>query len=147
MMKYDMPPLPASGAGDATYDAAMAPFFQRIEMYNCPAFPDDRQPVDFVMNGWDLNSPDGGKTGSFLKITSLRRSAELLLMTEANQNRQINVFEYHDVWDPKHLPLASEPRVCNDQRHKGYVNCLYVDGHAEPRSFKELRKEDFWLGR
>jgi prepilin-type processing-associated H-X9-DG protein/prepilin-type N-terminal cleavage/methylation domain-containing protein len=147
MMRYDMPPLPSSGSGDAAYDASMAPFFARLEMYQCPAFPDERQPVDFVMNGWDLDSPDGGKTGTYLKITSLRRSAEQILMTEANQNRQINVFEYHDVWDPSHLPLGSEPRICNDQRHRGYLHCLYVDGHVEPRLFKELKKEDFRLDR
>jgi prepilin-type processing-associated H-X9-DG protein/prepilin-type N-terminal cleavage/methylation domain-containing protein len=146
LMKYDMPPSPAAG-GNQTYDRAMAPFLARIEMYQCPAFPDDRQPVDFVLNGWDPNSPNGGRTGTFLKITSLRRSAELILMTEGNRNRQFDTFQYHDVWDPQHLPLAGEPRICNDQRHKGYVHCLYVDGHVEPRPFKELKPIDFRLDR
>ena len=114
-------------------------------MYQCPAFPDDRQTLDFVLNGWDIDKP-GGATGSFLKITSLRRSSELILITEANKNRQISVFEFHDVWHPDHLPLAGEPRICNDNRHKGgYINLLHVDGHVTTRKFKELKPEDFRL--
>jgi prepilin-type processing-associated H-X9-DG protein len=145
MMRYPMPPEPAGGAGSASYDATLPPYFAPLEMYQCPVFPDDRQTLDFVLNGWDINTP-GGATGSFLKITSLRRSAELLLITEANRNRSLDSFQYHDVWHPDHLPKGSEPRICNDNRHKGgYLNCLHVDGHVSTRQFKELKPEDFRL--
>ncbi|MDB5322827.1 MAG: xcpT 15 [Phycisphaerales bacterium] len=142
MMRYEMPPEVPSGS--QAYDLAMAPYFARIEMYQCPVFPNDQQPVDFVLNGWDINVP-GGATGSFLKITSLRRGAELILITEANQNRALNVFEYHDVWHPNHMPQASEPRICNDNRHRSQLNILYIDSHVNARPFKELKQEDFRL--
>ncbi len=142
VMNYDMPPVAPSGS--AACDQQMAPFLMKIEMFKCPAFPNDKQPIDFVVNGWDVDVPTGN-TGAFLKITSLRRGAELLLMTEANQNRAINDFEYHDIWHPNHMPNGSEPRILNDKRHKGYLNCLYVDGHVNARLFKELKPEDFRL--
>jgi prepilin-type N-terminal cleavage/methylation domain-containing protein/prepilin-type processing-associated H-X9-DG protein len=142
MMRYPMPPQ--TNAGDQAYDLAMAPYLAQIEMYQCPAFPNDKQPVDFVLNGWDINNP-GGATGTFLKITSLRRGAEIILMTEAHKDRPVTEFDLHDVWHPSHLPLASEPRICNDQRHKGYLHCLYVDAHVDARPFKELKVEDFRL--
>ena len=143
MMRYEMPPEAPSGS--AAYDQSMAPYFARIEMYQCPLFPDDKQPVDFVINGWNINDPNGNTTGSFLKITSLRRGSEMILITEGNKNRSTTDFEYHDVWNPVHLPLASEPRICNDNRHRSQVNILYVDGHVNARGFKELKKEDFRL--
>jgi prepilin-type processing-associated H-X9-DG protein/prepilin-type N-terminal cleavage/methylation domain-containing protein len=142
MMRYEMPPEAPSGS--AAYDQSMAPYFARIDMYQCPLFPNDRQPVDFDINGWDINAP-GGATGSFLKITSLRRGSELILITEGNKNRDPTNFEYHDVWHPDHMPLASEPRICNDNRHRGQLNILYIDGHVNARGFKELKPEDFRL--
>jgi prepilin-type processing-associated H-X9-DG protein len=142
VMNYEMPPPAASGS--ATYDQAIAPYLFKIDMYKCPVFPNEKQPVDFVINGWDVNVPTGA-TGAFLKITSLRKGADLLLMTEANKNRAINDFEYHDVWEPSHMPNGSEPRICNDNRHRGFVHCLYVDGHVTARMFKELKPDDFRL--
>jgi prepilin-type N-terminal cleavage/methylation domain-containing protein/prepilin-type processing-associated H-X9-DG protein len=144
MMNYPMPPPPAGGAGSAAYDKTLVPFFAGLEMYQCPAFPDDRQSLDFVLNGWDINTP-GGATGSFLKITSLRRSAELLLITEAHRNRALDSFQYHDVWHPDHLPLAGEPRICDDKRHRGYLHSLYADGHVDARLIKDLKPIDFRL--
>jgi prepilin-type N-terminal cleavage/methylation domain-containing protein/prepilin-type processing-associated H-X9-DG protein len=142
MMRYPMPPEAA--AGSQSYDQQMAPNYARIDMFQCPLFPNDNQPVDFVLNAWDIKSPGGG-TGDFLKITSLRRPAELILITEGNKNRQTNDFEFHDVWEPSHLPLASEPRICNDNRHRGQLNILYVDCHVDARPFKDLKPLDFRL--
>jgi prepilin-type processing-associated H-X9-DG protein len=142
MMRYPMPP--EQPVGDLAGDVAMRPFLERIEMFQCPAFPNDRQSVDFVLNGWDINNP-GGQVGTFLKITSLRKSAELIMMTEANKNRPLDTLALHDVWKPEHLPKQSEVRVLDDQRHKGLTHVLYVDGHVEARPFKDLKPLDFRL--
>ncbi len=141
-MNYDMPP--AQAVGSSSYDQLMAPYFLKIDMFKCPVFPNEKQPICFVINGWDIFTPSG-QTGPFLKITSLRHPAELLLMTEANKDRDIADFEYHDVWEPSHMPNGSESRICNDKRHRGYVNCLYIDAHVGGRMFKELKPEDFRL--
>ncbi len=43
------------------------------------------------------------------------------------------------------MPLASEPRICNDNRHRSQLNILYIDSHVNARGFKELKPEDFRL--
>jgi prepilin-type N-terminal cleavage/methylation domain-containing protein/prepilin-type processing-associated H-X9-DG protein len=142
MMRYEMPPQVL--AGSQAYDQSMAPYLARIEMYQCPVFPNEQQALDFVLNGWDIINP--GTTGTFLKITSLRRGSELILMTEGNKDRPLIAFDLHDVWHPDHMPTGAAPRICNDNRHRnGQVNCMYVDGHVNARPFKELKQEDFRL--
>jgi prepilin-type N-terminal cleavage/methylation domain-containing protein/prepilin-type processing-associated H-X9-DG protein len=133
-------PMPAAFSGDSV----MAPYFGRIGFYQCPAFPEPKQMIDFVLNGWDLNSP-GGQSGAPIRISVLRRPSDMLMMTEANKTLRTDVYEYHDVWHPDHLPLGSGPRICNDQRHNGMLNCLYVDGHIQPRRFVDLKADDFRL--
>ena len=142
MMKYPLPP--ETDVGSMGDDVAMRPFLARLEMLQCPAFPDDRQAVDFVLNGWDINDPEG-RVGTFLKITSLRRSAELILFTEANKNRPLDRLTLHDVWHPDHLPKQPGVRLLDDQRHKGFIQITYVDGHVDARPFKDLKKADFRL--
>ena len=142
MMRYPMPP--EQPVGTQAGDVAMRPYLARIEMFQCPSFPDEQQAVDFVLNGWDINSP-GGQVGTFLKITSLRKSAELIMMTEANKNRSLQELTRHDVWHLEHLPGKSEPRILDDKRHKGLIHILYVDGHVDARPFKDLKPRDFRL--
>jgi prepilin-type N-terminal cleavage/methylation domain-containing protein/prepilin-type processing-associated H-X9-DG protein len=142
MMRYPMPP--EAPVGDINVDIALRPYLAQIEMYQCPAFPNEQQAVDFLLNGWDINNP-GGQVGTFLKITSLRRGAELILMTEANKNRPLDRLDLHDVWHPEHLPKGPAPRVLDDQRHKGLLHCMYVDGHVDARPFKDLKPIDFRL--
>src|SRR3954447_15381448 len=33
-------------------DAVLAPHLERIQVYQCPAFPDDEQALDYVSNAW-----------------------------------------------------------------------------------------------
>ena len=142
MMKAAMPP--ETPVGTQGGDVAMRPFLGRLEWLQCPAFPDDAQVVDFVLNGWDITQP-GGRVGTYLKITSLRRSAELILLTEANKNRPLDRLTLHDVWEPDHLPKMPGVRVLDDRRHKGLIQIAYVDGHVDARPFKDLKPIDFRL--
>ena len=62
-----------------------------------------------------------------------------------------DIFIYHDVWDPAHLPTAGRPtyfvqrdaRVLNDQRHRGRVNVLFLDGHAGTMMFRDVSRAQF----
>jgi hypothetical protein len=147
LLNYPMPP--EQSVTSVSYDMQMRPYFARMEMFQCPSFPKDQQELDFVLNGWDIDYP-GGQTGTYLKITSLRRASELILATEANKNRALDTLDKHDVWHPEHLPgsgAGSDIRVCDDQRHLGYVQIVYVDAHVNSRKWKELKVEDFRLDR
>src|SRR3954451_18749492 len=48
-MKKQLPPPPAGMSYSQAYDTQAAKDYARIEWYQCPVFPNDRQPVDFVI--------------------------------------------------------------------------------------------------
>jgi prepilin-type processing-associated H-X9-DG protein/prepilin-type N-terminal cleavage/methylation domain-containing protein len=127
-------------------DAVMAKEFAQIGVYQCPVFPDERQTLDYVSNSW---VGGGGTDDAVIVLTRMRRSSELVFLTEANSKADLNFFNLHDVWDPSHLPtdltgrISGSARILNDKRHGGRINLLYLDGHAGTKMFKEVRRNDF----
>jgi prepilin-type N-terminal cleavage/methylation domain-containing protein/prepilin-type processing-associated H-X9-DG protein len=134
-------PMPAAFSADNV----MIPYFNRLGLFQCPAFGNPKQTVDYVFTGWDVNVPGGGAGGP-IRLTVLAPPQQLILLTEANANLQTDTYEYHDVWDPSHLPLGSGPRICNDRRHDGRVNNLFADGRVEARMYTDLKVTDFRIG-
>jgi prepilin-type processing-associated H-X9-DG protein len=51
-----------------------------------------------------------------------------------------------DVWSPNHLPSAPDGsrRVARD-RHKKWINCMFIDGHSGKMRPLELTVYDFGL--
>jgi prepilin-type processing-associated H-X9-DG protein/prepilin-type N-terminal cleavage/methylation domain-containing protein len=123
-------------------DAVMAREFAQIGVYQCPVFPNERQVLDYVSNSWD-GGTGGGTDGAAIIVTRVRRSSEIVFLTEANARADVNYFNLHDVWAPEHLPAGGAPRVLNDQRHGGRINLLLLDGHVNTKTFKEVRRSDF----
>src|SRR4051812_9214314 len=83
-MKKQLPPAPAGMMYTQAYDTSAVPYYARIEWLQCPVFPVDKQPVDYVINGWQrANAPFGGRS-VMLKITSVRRSADIVIFLDAN---------------------------------------------------------------
>jgi prepilin-type N-terminal cleavage/methylation domain-containing protein len=145
-MKRNLPAAPVGGAYTQAYDTAAMPFYAATQWLQCPVFPDDAQPVDYVINGWGKDTPSGGRS-PLLKITSIRRSGEIAFFLDGNQNRPTGNFMRHDVWQLSHLPKGSDARVLDDQRHRGVLNVACVDGHVDARPFKDLRATDFTISR
>ena len=145
-MKKQLPPPPPGMMYSQTYDISAVPYYARIDWLQCPVFPVDKQPVDFVINGWvRQNAPYGGRS-VMLKITSVRRSPDVILFLDANKNRMTDSFVKHDVWDPAHLPGGSDPsnvRILDDKRHRGLCNICWLDGHVSAKPFKEIKVADF----
>ena len=131
-------PLPA---GLADRDQQLALRFARIQSYQCPVFPNDAQTVDFIINAWNKYRP--GEVSVAFKITKLKRSAEVVLLTEVNRNHSTTNLEYHDVWNPVHLPGSSSSRILDDARHRNNINVCYLDGHVASRPYKSLKEKDF----
>jgi prepilin-type N-terminal cleavage/methylation domain-containing protein/prepilin-type processing-associated H-X9-DG protein len=127
--------------------------------FQCPDHPAPGSSVDYVANGMpipmrpqnaagDLEASDesaGVPVGSGVWYYGGRREAELLAsaspadlvyVTEVNSNLWENKREFSA--DPlfntfflaTHLPFAGAPRIANDQRHPGGLNCLFFDGHV-----------------
>lgn len=132
----------------ASRDAVLAAHFRNVPIYQCPDFPNDWQPLDYVSNSFEGG---GGSDGAAIIVTKIRRSSEIVFLTEANSNRLTETFCYHDVWDPSHLPTVGRPsyvrrvdaRVANDQRHRGRINLLYLDGHAGTKMYRDVSRADF----
>ena len=129
-------------------DRVLAAHFRTMDVYQCPAFPNDRQALDYVSNSW---MGGGGTDDASIVLTRLKRSSEVVFLTEANARALTDQFCYHDVWEPAHLPTfpnSPQPnpsaRVLNDKRHRGRINILFLDGHVATRThFREVQQKDF----
>jgi prepilin-type processing-associated H-X9-DG protein/prepilin-type N-terminal cleavage/methylation domain-containing protein len=127
-------------------DKELAKHFRTIEVYQCPVFPNDDQPLDYVSNSWIGGT---GGDGPSIVIAKVPRSSEVVFLTEANAHSLTDVFIYHDIWDLSHLPLDPQgnpqpnARVMNDNRHRGKINVLFLDGHVAVKGLKEIGRKDF----
>ena len=127
-------------------DPVMAKEFAQIGVYQCPVFPNERQPLDYVSNSWTAGTIDDSIA---FVLARMKRSAEMVFLTEAHARAQTDLFCYHDVWNVTHLPTmpngqrSSEARILNDNRHGGRINMLFLDGHTATKMFKEVRRRDF----
>jgi len=158
--KYFLKDFVSVGAQDtsATRDIALKAQFARIEVYQCPVFPNDEQQLDYVANGFQI-SPQYYRTGRAqptVNITQVKHGSEILYLTEGNtqlvaggpNNNPPPDYSAHDVWQDEHITgtPASGRRIMelNDKRHKGMINCLYIDGHVESKPVKDLKTTDFY---
>ena len=136
-------------------DAVLRPHFERIEVYQCPAFPNEQQPLDFVSNAWYAGVV--GVSAPLIAVTRMPQSGRTVYLAEASSSRLLRTdyFGIHDVFDLSHLPVTPPParapqpgssRVLLDNRHGGRINLLYLDGHVDSKHFKEVHRRDFdWL--
>ena len=135
--------------------------FSKVQVYSCPAFPDKRQLICFVVNAWTFSSPKD-KVGS--EQTGLTRLSRFLQPTETiyfadNENGSwrpvisslgaADSIERNDVWSPQHLPYAAGGKTLNAERrvararHGRGSNLMYFDGHAGWKK-AELITVDDW---
>jgi prepilin-type processing-associated H-X9-DG protein len=149
--KYFLNNFVSVGAQDITVgrDKALKPQFARIEVYQCPVFPNDDQQLDYVANAFQI-SPQyfrSGRAQPSINITQLKRGSEILYLTEGNGRLKTDDYHEHDVWKDNHILGTSTKRrimELNDKRHKGMINCLYIDGHVDTKPVKDLKATDFY---
>ena len=146
LMKKNFPTTPDISANR---DKTLAKEFAKIEMYQCPDFPDDKQVLDYVSSGWVIIPTilGGGTSQAMLPITKLKNSSEVLYLTEANKALLPDYYGAHDVFQEGHLPNGptDQRRMLdlNDQRHRGKVNILWLDWHVSTKPIKDVTKWDF----
>jgi len=130
------------------------------EAFQCPDFPVERQALDYVVNAFRFpyrpqNGDDPGKPGDgpvptgqnrvfFSRLSTLDKMppATRIFVAEAHQDMPFRINNnwgtLFDLFIPRHLTFASEPRVANDQRHPGGVNNLFFDGHVQTLSLQRM---------
>ncbi|MCH7919933.1 MAG: prepilin-type N-terminal cleavage/methylation domain-containing protein [Planctomycetes bacterium] len=138
--------------------------YRKIDVYQCPAFPktgmgqserfNKDQTVDYVVNTWDMDSPNVNGNGNSLqgpsKITDIRRPSERIYLADnaaglwrpimldegdLNSLQGINIL---DVWSANQLPWnfgTDRPntgrRVAFDRHRSEGCNNLFFDGHTD----------------
>jgi len=137
-----------------------------IPFYQCPDHPAAECPLDFIANGMpiplvdknigDLEAGDdshGVPIGRGVWYYGARRETELagavnpadiIYITEAHKALWEKDEEFDH--DPRfntffmaaHLPFAGAPRIANDQRHPGGLDCLFFDGHVQTLALDTL---------
>jgi prepilin-type processing-associated H-X9-DG protein/prepilin-type N-terminal cleavage/methylation domain-containing protein len=138
-------------------DIALKPQFARIQVYQCPVFPNDEQELDYVSNGFQISSKyfKSGRAQPTINITQVKRGSEILYLTEGNaelaaggpNNNPPPNYTAHDVWQDKHiLGTSADRRIMDltDKRHGGMINCCYIDGHVETKPVKDIKTTDFY---
>ena len=138
--------------------------YQDVKIYRCPAYPDKRQTVCYVINGWqfaDLRDMTGSEIDNFdgrFKLTGQKRLHETIYLAdnesgswrpiiERANDRGINLC---DVWHPSHMPSSDAEagsgnlhrRVARERHRKG-CNVLFSDWHVEWMGEAEMTL-DMW---
>jgi len=135
--------------------------FSRVGWLQCPAFPDDAQPLDFVVNAMD---PDKINSSTpYVKLSRVRRQSEVVSFADGNARLPIDRFGVHDIWNENELPPNEGKPTPNgglglrilgtitddsggkhpDNRHRGIINMAYYDGHVAGKPYNTVTKQDF----
>jgi len=122
----------------------------RIKSITCPAYPEKRQLVSYVVNGWTFNTANpadyGHETidGVVYRSSIIQRPVDTIYLADAELQTSYPIFStndtvnfvYYDVWDMTHIPYhpitkgENVARRVASKRHGKGPNLLYFDGHA-----------------
>ncbi len=125
--------------------------FQQTRIYSCPGFPDPKQMLCYVVNGWTFSSAKdtvGSQLGGWNNpISKIRRPVDTVYVAEDESGswRPIvtSIVAYtgditeNDVWSADHLPYQADGKTLNTQRRVAAArhglggNLLYFDGHVQ----------------
>jgi prepilin-type N-terminal cleavage/methylation domain-containing protein/prepilin-type processing-associated H-X9-DG protein len=143
--------------------AAKQDQYGRVKVFTCPSFPDKRQLVCYVVNGWQFASV---KDTVGFDINGLQKLSRIQIPTDTiyfadNENGAwrpiftksniIGSVDLNDIWSASHLPYASiapnaplnpERRVAATRHGKG-PNLMYFDGHAGWKVGRKITVDDW----
>lgn len=135
--------------------------YHEVGIYDCPSYPLKEQTVDYCTNAFDLKG-SGTEFFGFSTLDDFPRHAKTIYMADYEyipDAGHIKVIlkddpadtmkvkmQSLDVWNKNHLPSApdSSRRMARD-RHKKWINCIYVDGHCDDVVALEITTYDFGL--
>jgi prepilin-type N-terminal cleavage/methylation domain-containing protein len=137
--------------------------FIGTKVFACPSYPDVRQLVGYVVNGWKFASatdPYGDELTGMSKLSAIRRPSDTIYLADdadgswrpiITDTGIIGSTEVQDVWSVDHLPysFASDPPKLNAQprvaptRHGRGPNVMYFAGNAEIRRAVSITIEDW----
>jgi prepilin-type N-terminal cleavage/methylation domain-containing protein/prepilin-type processing-associated H-X9-DG protein len=141
--------------------ASSATNFRMAKVLACPAYPDKRQLIGYVVNAWRFSSatdPTGGEQLGATKLSRFQQPSDAIYIADnengtwrpvitdlgSGYNSQLN-----DVWSRSHLPyqtatsgLSGERRVAAARHGKG-PNLLFFDGRSQWRNARQITLDDW----
>jgi prepilin-type N-terminal cleavage/methylation domain-containing protein/prepilin-type processing-associated H-X9-DG protein len=135
--------------------------YYELKIYDCPSYPLKEQTVDYCSNAFDLKGTfkeyfGFTKLDDFPRHTTtiyladyeyIRDAAHIKIILKDDPADTMKVkMQSLDVWHPNHLPSGpdSSRRVARD-RHRKWLNCLFIDGHSEKKASLEITPWDYGL--
>ncbi len=140
--------LPTLGDDPCTSD------YRNVKIYRCPLYPDKRQTICYVINGWDSMVEDDGTLP--VNILEIKSPARMIYLADNEYGHWRTIIEdgddpeltRQDVFLESHLPdsddedIWSGRRVAKD-RHRDGCNVLYFDWRAEYIAAEDMT-EQMW---
>lgn len=147
---------------DAVQQAKMVEVFRKIPQFQCPTHPVPEQPLDYVASAFPIpytaqnetRDGTGGESGDqyrgenafgidyrgLTKVSVVDRygPARLIFVTEGHKSLDVNEMRFHHVFLGNQMPFGAYPRMANDLRHPGGINCLFFDGHVQMMPLKRV---------
>jgi prepilin-type N-terminal cleavage/methylation domain-containing protein/prepilin-type processing-associated H-X9-DG protein len=133
--------------------------YRTVAIYRCPSYPDKRQTVCYVVNGWDFASRSdrtGHEITQHSRLLDCRRPAETLYLADNEDGSWRSIIasatdagiDRCDVWAPGHLPMSdgrdiTQGRRVARARHKDGCNTLWLDWHVGPVAAENMTV-DMW---
>lgn len=135
--------------------------YHEVGIYDCPSYPVKEQTVDYCTNAFDLKGSLTEYFG-FSKLDDFPRHAKTIYMADYEYipdashikiilkddpaNTMKSKMQSLDVWHTNHLPSAGDgSRRVARNRHKKWLNCMYIDGHCDDVIALEVTAYDFGL--
>ncbi len=144
---------PGNGQPGDTYPNAAQQLLQDQYLdYVASAMPTAYTQKNINYDQGDLQPPNGdtgfeavrcGQTdyvgvSKISEIEGVRSPSDTVYITEAHVSLQWDDYRFHHFFLASQLPFAGRPRIANDQRHPGGLNCLFFDGHAKTLPLKSI---------
>ena len=135
--------------------------YYEVQIFDCPSYPLKEQTVDYCTNAFDLKGSNTECFG-FTKIDDFPRHATTIYMADYEylpdrdhikiilKDDPVDTMKVKmqslDAWNTNHLPSApdSSRRMALD-RHKKWINCMFIDGHSGKMRPLEITRYDFGL--
>ncbi|HWH70385.1 MAG TPA: prepilin-type N-terminal cleavage/methylation domain-containing protein [Candidatus Sulfotelmatobacter sp.] len=135
--------------------------YGRVRVYTCPAYPDKRQVMCYVVNAWTFSSPldmTGSEIVGLQSVSRIQRPVATIYFTDNESAAWRPIFtttsiigsdSLNDVWSPTHLPygptgrtLSNERRVAA-RRHGEGANLMFFDGHTGWQNARRMTVDDW----
>jgi prepilin-type N-terminal cleavage/methylation domain-containing protein/prepilin-type processing-associated H-X9-DG protein len=129
--------------------------YRNVKIFRCPSYPDKRQTVCYVVNGWGSDGNGGWRMqGTPTRLTACKKPALSIYLADNEDGSWRTIITKAtdrdvtrcDVFRPSHLPTSDNQDIVEGRRvararHKNGCNCLFLDWHVEWIAAEEITVE------